>query len=166
MLERFKLGQIVNAVGLKGENKVYPYTDYKERFEELDQLFIEDKVYEIDRVRYQGNLAIVKFKGVDDRNAAEALKGKYLYIDRENARPLEEDEYFVPDLVGLKVCSPEGEVYGTLKDVIQNTAQDVYEVQKEDGGVFMIPAVKQFIKNVDIPGGVITVELIEGMLEG
>ena len=198
MLERFKLGQIVNAVGLKGENKVYPYTDYKERFEELDQLFIEDKVYEIDRVRYQGNLAIVKFKGVDDRNAAEALKGKYLYIDRvryqgnlaivkfkgvndrnaaealkgkylyidrENARPLEEDEYFVPDLVGLKVCSPEGEVYGTLKDVIQNTAQDVYEVQKEDGGVFMIPAVKQFIKNVDIPGGVITVELIEGMLE-
>ena len=165
MLERFKLGQIVNAVGLKGESKVYPYTDYKERFEELDRLYIEDKICEIERVRYQGNLAIVKFKGVDDRNGAEALKGKYLYIDRENARELEEDEYFVPDLVGLKVCSPEGEVYGTLKDVIQNTAQDVYEVEKPGGGVFMIPAVKQFVKKVDVPGGMITVELIEGMME-
>ena len=165
MLQRFKLGQIVNAVGLKGESKVYPYTDYKERFEELESLFIEDAPARIERVRYQGNLAIVKFEGVNDRNAAEALKGKYLYIDREHARELEEDEYFVPDLVGLKVCSTEGEVYGILKDVIQNTAQDVYEVEKPGGGTFMIPAVKQFVKKVDIPGGVITVELIEGMME-
>lgn len=165
MLERFKLGQIVNAVGLKGESKVYPYTDYKERFEELDRLYIGDRLCEIERVRYQGNLAVVKFKGVDDRNAAEALKGEYLYVDRENARELEEDEYFIPDLVGLKVCSPEGEEYGTLKDVIQNTAQDVYEVQKPEGGVFLIPAVKQFVKKVDLEAGVITVELIEGMME-
>ena len=165
MLERFKLGQIVNAVGLKGENKVYPYTDYKERFEELDQLFIEDKVYEIDRVRYQGNLAIVKFKGVDDRNAAEALKGKYLYIDRENARQLEEDEYFVPDLVGLKVCSPEGEVYGTLKDVIQNTAQDLFEVELPEGRKVLIPKVDEYVRDIDGSERRITVRLQEGILD-
>ena len=164
MLERFKLGQIVNAVGLKGESKVYPYTDYKERFEELDRLYIEDKVCEIERVRYQGNLAIVKFKGVDDRNAAEALKGKYLYIDRENARELEEDEYFVPDLVGLKVCSPEGEVYGTLKDVIQNTAQDVFEVVTDEGKQVLIPSVPAFVLDINEETGRITFHLIEGML--
>ena len=166
MLERFKLGQIVNAVGLKGESKVYPYTDYKERFEELDQLYIEDELWDIEKVRYQGNMAILKFKGVDDRNAAEALKGKYLYVDRAHARELEEDEYFVPDLLGMKVCSPEGEAYGTLKDVLQNTAQDVYVVEKPGDGLFMIPAVKQFVKKVDLDQRVITVELIEGMIDG
>ena len=83
MLKRFKLGQIVNAVGLKGESKVYPYTDYKERFEELDSLYIEDSLYKIEKVRYMGEMAIVKFEGVSDRNKAEALKGKYLYVQRK-----------------------------------------------------------------------------------
>lgn len=165
MLERFKLGQIVNAVGLKGESKVYPYTDYKERFEELDWLFIEDKKYEIEKVRYNGNMAIIKFAGVSDRNAAEALKGKYLYIDRENARELDEDEYFVPDLIGLEVKDEEGAHIGELSDVIQNSAQDVYEIKMDDGKKFMIPAVAAFILNVDMDSRIMTVRLIEGMID-
>ena len=165
MLKRFKLGQIVNAVGLKGENKVYPYTDYKERFEELDQLYIEDTVYEIEKVRYMGEMAILKFAGVSDRNGAEALKGKYLYIDRENARELEEDEYFIPDLIGMEVWDEKGSRIGRLSDVIQNTAQDVYEVEPPSGKKFLIPAVSAFILNIDMTAGKITVRLIEGMME-
>ncbi len=165
MLERFKLGQIVNAVGLKGENRVYPYTDYKERFEELDSLYIEDTVYEIEKVRYMGEMAIVRFKGISDRNAAEALKGKYLYIDRKNARQLGEDEYFIPDLMGMEVATEEDEALGVLSDVIQGTAQDVYEVQCPDGKKFLIPAVGEFILKVDTLNRKITVRLIEGMMD-
>lgn len=165
MLERFKLGQIVNAVGLKGESKVYPYTDYKERFEELDWLYVEEKKYEIEKVRYNGNMAIIKFAGVSDRNAAEALKGKYLYVDRENARELDEDEYFVPDLIDIEVKDEEGNHMGRLSDVIQNSAQDVYEIQMDDGKKFMIPAVAAFILKVDIDNRVMTVRLIEGMID-
>ncbi|MBQ4339694.1 MAG: 16S rRNA processing protein RimM [Firmicutes bacterium] len=165
MLKRFKLGQIVNAVGLKGESKVYPYTDYKERFEELDSLYIENTVYKIEKVRYMGEMAIVKFAGVSDRNAAEALKGKYLYIDRENARELGEDEYFVPDLIGLQVKDEAGENIGELCDVIQNSAQDVYEIKMPDGKTFMIPAVGEFILKVDMDNREMVVRLIEGMID-
>lgn len=165
MLERFKLGQIVNAVGLKGETKVYPYCDYKERFEELDSLFIEDELRVIEKVRYQGELAIIKFEGVGDRNAAEALKGKFLYIDRAHARKLSDDEFFIADLVGMEVVSEEGTVLGKLRDVIQGPAQDVYEVEKPEGGVFLVPAVAEFVKNVDMDSRVITIKVIEGMTD-
>ena len=165
MLNRFKLGQIVNAVGLKGENRVYPYTDYKERFEELKQLYIEDEIYEIEKVRYMGQMVIIKFVGISDRNAAEALKGKYLYIDRENARKLDEDEYFVADLIGMKVQDEAGNPVGTLSDVIQNTAQDVYEIELPEGKKFMIPAVGEFILDVDMDSRIMVVKLIEGMID-
>lgn len=165
MLNRFKLGQIVNAVGLKGENRVYPYTDYKERFEELKQLYIEDEIYEIEKVRYMGQMVIIKFVGISDRNAAEALKGKYLYIDRENARKLDEDEYFVADLIGMKVQDGAGNPVGKLSDVIQNTAQDVYEIELPEGKKFMIPAVGEFILDVDMDSRIMVVKLIEGMID-
>ncbi|MDO4482573.1 MAG: ribosome maturation factor RimM [Bacillota bacterium] len=165
MLKRFKLGQIVNAVGLKGESKVYPYTDYKERFEELDSLYIENKLYNIEKVRYMGEMAIVKFEGVSDRNAAEALKGKYLYVDRENARELGEDEYFIPDLIGIEVKDEDGGAVGKLSDVIQNAAHDVYEIEMADGRKFMIPAVGEFVLDVDMDRRVMTVRLIEGMID-
>lgn len=165
MLNRFRLGQIVNAVGLKGESKVYPYTDYKERFEELDSLYIENTVYEIEKVRYMGEMAVIKFAGISNRNDAEALKGKYLYIDRENARTLGEDEYFVPDLIGIDVKDEEGKFIGKICDVIQNSAQDVYEIEISKGKTFMIPAVGEFILNVDINNKEMIVRLIEGMID-
>lgn len=165
MLKRFKLGQIVNVVGLRGETRIYPYTDYKERFEELPELYIEDQLYSVERVRYMGEMAVVKFKGVDDRTAAEKLKGRYLYVDRQNARKLEADEYFIADLVGLAVCDEGGNRLGTLSDVIQNTAQDVYEVKRESGKSFYIPAVGEFILDVNMERRRMTVRLIEGMMD-
>ncbi|MBQ2846383.1 MAG: 16S rRNA processing protein RimM, partial [Firmicutes bacterium] len=96
---------------------------------------------------------------------AEALKGKYLYIDRENARELGEDEYFVPDLIGLQVKDEAGENIGELCDVIQNSAQDVYEIKMPDGKTFMIPAVGEFILKVDMDNREMVVRLIEGMID-
>ena len=168
MIERLRLGQIVNAVGLKGETRVYPYTDYKERFQELSWLYVQDQVYEIQRVRYMGQMVIIKFQGVEDRNEAERLKGSFLYVDRENARKLGEDEYFIADLVGLLVTDLQGNPLGTLSWVYQNGAQDVYEVTPPDEegkkqNPFLIPAVGEFIKEVDLQNRRMTVALIEGM---
>ena len=96
-MEKIKIGKIVNAVALRGEVKVYHYSDSKERFEELDQVIVERKgksqVYEIEKVRYQKDMVILKLKGVDDRNAAEALKESDVLITEADLKELPEDEH-------------------------------------------------------------------------
>jgi len=161
---KFKLGKIVSAVGLKGELKVYPYTDYKERFEELSELYIGTEIYQIEKVRYSGQLAVLKFKGIDDRTAAEKKRGEFLFIDREKARKLPEDTYYIADLVGLTVIDETGRLIGKLTDVIQNPAQDLYEITTEEGKKALVPAVDEFVEAVDIEGGTVTLHLIDGLI--
>ncbi len=163
-MEQFKLGKIVSAVGLKGEFKVYPYTDYKERFEEMKELYIEKDLHIIEKVRYSGQLVILKIQGIDDRTSAEKMRGKYLLIDRENARKLPDDSYYIADLIGLAAVDENGAAIGTVSDVIQNPAHDIYEILAADGRKILVPAVDEFVLNVDLEGGFIVLHLIEGML--
>lgn len=165
MVDRFRLGQITSSVGLKGEVKVYPYTDYLHRFNELKELYIENDRYRIETVRYTDSMAIIKFQGVDDRNQAELLKSKYLFVDKSEARELTEDEYYIVDLVGLQVIDEDEAVIGTLTDVIQNTSQDVYEIQTGEGKRFLLPAVGEFILNIDLEKRQMKTHLIEGLME-
>lgn len=164
-MEKIKIGQIVNAVALKGEVKVYNYSDYKERYEEIDYVYVEDKKTEIESVRYMKEMPIVKLKGANDRNAAEALKGKDLFIDETQLRELPEDTFYIRDLIGMDVKDTEGNKIGTLSDVIQNSAQDLYEVKLEDGKKTLIPAVGEFIVDISLEDKCITVNLIEGFLD-
>ena len=164
-MEKIKVGQVANAVGLKGELKVYHYSDYKERFEELSKIYLENTLYQISGVRYMKDLVILKLQGVDDRTEAEKHKGKDVYIDKTDIRVLPEDTYYIFDLIGMKVVDESGNIIGTLCDVIQNTAQDLYEVEKENKSKFLIPAVEEFILNIDIKNMIMTVRLIEGLME-
>ncbi|MBR7148854.1 MAG: 16S rRNA processing protein RimM [Firmicutes bacterium] len=164
-MEKIKLGQIVTAVGIKGEVKVYPYTDIPERFEEIDSLMIESKNAKINGVRYMKNMVILRLEGVDDRNAAEALRGKNLYIDRKDMWEMPEDTYLVKDLLGMTVMDPEGNRIGKLVDVIQNSAQDLYEIEREDGKKFLLPAVGEFVQTVNLNKRIMIVRLIEGLVE-
>ncbi|MCI8348275.1 MAG: 16S rRNA processing protein RimM [Firmicutes bacterium] len=166
-MEKIKIGKIVNAVALKGEVKVYSYSDYKERFEEIDRVILSDgREFKIENVRYQKNMAIIKFKGVDDRNGAEALKEKEVFITEEDLRELPDDTFYIRDLIGCKVCDSEsGMTIGVVSDVLQNTAQDIYQVDLEKGGQVLIPAVKEFIKSVDIDEKVVEVSLIPGFID-
>ncbi|MBQ6686694.1 MAG: 16S rRNA processing protein RimM [Firmicutes bacterium] len=164
-MEKIKLGQIVTAVGIKGEVKVYPYTDIPERFEEIDSLMIESKTAKINGVRYMKNMVILRLEGVDDRNAAEALRGKNLYIDRKDMWEMPEDTYLVKDLLGMTVMDPEGNRIGKLVDVIQNSAQDLYEIEREDGKKFLLPAVGEFVQTVNLNKRIMIVRLIEGLVE-
>ncbi|KXG79012.1 ribosome maturation factor RimM [Thermotalea metallivorans] len=170
MEKLLKVGQIVNTQGIRGEVRVYPLTDYKERFEELEWVYMDANTKEkffIERVRYKNNLVILKLKGIDDINVAEKYKNKYITISRENARKLPEDTYFITDLVGLKVYSEENELIGIMKNVIQSAGNDIYEVvsDKDPKKTILIPAVGEFIKEVNLDKGMIIVKIIEGLIE-
>jgi 16S rRNA processing protein RimM len=165
-METMLLGQITNAVGLKGELRVYPYTDYKEKFEELDYCIIEGLNYSIQNVRYMKGMVVLKLTGIEDRTTAESYKGKDLLLYRKDAPPLPADTYYIKDLIGLRVVDETGIEIGRVKDVIQHTAQDLYEVETMQGDeVFLVPAVEEFIKSIDLEEGVIRMHLIEGLME-
>lgn len=163
-MEKIKIGRIVNAVALRGEVKVYNYSGYRERYEELDSILVEDKEYEIEKVRYQQEMVILKLQGVNDRNAAEALKNRDVYITEEDLVELPEDTFYIRNLIGLKVVDDSG-VIGVMKDVLQPSAQDVYVIKTDGGQELMVPAVKEFVKEINLKEGYVKVELIEGMLE-
>lgn len=192
-MERIKIGKIVNAVALRGEVKVYHYSDCKERFSELDHIIVErngrSREYDIENVRYQKDMVILKLKGVDDRNAAEALKESDVMITEADLKELPEDTFYVRDLIGCRVYDTGGaggdganagesadgtgggqdtacrmREIGVVTDVLQNTAQDIYQVRTPDGREVLIPAVGDFVKEVNIGTKSIRVTLIPGMI--
>ena len=165
-MEKIKIGKIVNAVGLKGEVKIYNYSDSRERYEELDRIIVDSKEYEIERVRYQQEMVILKLKGVDDRDGSEALKTKDVFITEADLKELPEDTFYIRDLIGMEVENIEtGEKIGVMKDVLQNTAQDIYLIKTAGGRDVLIPAVSEFIKEINPDERKIRVKLIEGMLD-
>ncbi len=164
-MEKIKIGQVVNVVGLKGELKVYHYSDYKERFEELSKVYLDHQEFRIDGVRYLKEMVILKLEGISNRTEAETFKGKDVLIDKEDTRELPEDTYYIYDLIGLSVVDENGAVLGSVSDVIQNRTQDLYEVEKEDKSRFLIPAVEEFILNIDMESRTMIVRLIDGLME-
>lgn len=161
-----RIGKIVNTQGLKGDIRIYPDTDYAERFEEIEYLHVEglDKPLYITKVRYKKNLAIVKFEGIDHINDAEALKNKLVYTEKLDNNDLEEDRYYVEDLLGIKVVDRvKGEI-GVLKEILQNPAHDLYVIKTLDGREVLIPAVQEFIDEVNLDERVMYMTLIDGLL--
>jgi 16S rRNA processing protein RimM len=163
MSDRIKVGKITTAVGIKGEVKVYPYTDSAKRFEELEGVYADDTFMKIENVRYQKNLVILKFQGVNDRNTAESLRDRFLCIDRSELRELDEDEYFIFDLIGMEAVDQDNVHIGVVTDVIQNTAQDLYEIKKDDGKKYLVPAVYEIVTDIDINSGIMKINPIEGL---
>ena len=137
MEDLLRVGVIANTHGIRGEVKVFPTTDEKERFKDLKKVILdmgkEQRVLEIQSVRFFKNLVILKFKGIDNINDIEMYKGKDLLVTREDAVPLEEGEYFIADLLDLDVYSDEDEKIGVLYDVMQTGANDVYVSKLAEG---------------------------------
>lgn len=163
--DRIKVGKITGAFGIRGELKVYPYTDRPERFKDLDSVNAGDEIYKITGVRKQKNMILLRFEGIDDRNAAEKLKNRYLTINRDELRELDDDEYFIFDLIGLEAVDMDGSHIGKVTDVIQNSAQDLYEIETDDGKKHLVPAVYELIPEIDIDSGIMKIKPIEGLLD-
>ena len=134
MEDRFQVGIISSTHGIGGEVKVYPTTDDVKRFRKLKQVILdtgrEELTLEIERVRFFKQMVILKFREFQNINEVERFRGKSLYVTRENAVKLQKDEYFIADMIGMKVVSTEGEELGELTDVLQTGANDVYVVKK------------------------------------
>ena len=163
-----QVGAILDTHGLRGEVKVFPTTDDPSRYDDLEEveLLTKEGKYlhlEVERVRYFKNLVIVKFKHYDNINDIEQYKKCNLYVTRENAVELEEDEYFVADLIGLTAKSDEGEVLGTLTDVLTTGANDVYVIKGADGEELLVPAIHDCVQEVNVEGGYVVLHLLPGL---
>lgn len=151
----FLLGVIVKAQGIKGEVKVKPYTDTPDVLCRLKSIFIDDSEYDITSSRSDNTATYFKLEGVDDRNMAETLRSKEIYVDKSNAPKLPKDRYYIDDLIGCSVCDDSGEELGELVNILQNGANDVYVIKGAKGEI-LIPALKSVIKKIDIRKGEIT----------
>ena len=165
--EYFCIGVITEPHGIKGEVKVYPTTDDPDRIAELDEIILrgggKDRVVHPASVRWQKDRLIIKFKEINDRNETETLRKYELYVTRENAVELDENEYYVQDLIGLDVYNEGNEHIGKLDDVIRTGANDVYQILKNDGRELLLPAISECIIEVDIENGRMTVHVMEGL---
>ena len=163
----FRIGQIVNTQGLKGEVRVYPYTDDINRFDELEYFYI-DKNLNIELIEQpvidKGNMVIMKIKDIDSIELAEKLKTKNMYIGREQGRELDEGEFFVSDLIGLDVFTVDGEKVGVLKDVLQHAINDVYVVSSGEKE-YLIPSIEKFVPTIDLDQNKMIIDPIKGMLD-
>lgn len=166
-LTHFKVGKIVNTQGLKGEVRVYPFTDDINRFDDLDTFYIDkdfNTKWNVERVRYKGNLVIMKIKDIDSIERAELLRDKFIYVSREDGRELDEEEYFIADMIGIEVFTVDGEKVGELKDVLQYAANDVYVVKGEEKE-YLIPAIMKFVPTIDMNERKMIIDPIKGMLD-
>ncbi|TQQ84626.1 16S rRNA processing protein RimM [Peptacetobacter hominis] len=164
----FKVGKIVKTQGLKGDVRVLPSTDDIYRFDFLEVFYLgndRDTEWEMENVRYKGNLVIMKIKGIDRVEDAERLVGKNIYVSRDESFELEEGEFFIADMIGIEVFTVSGERVGVLKDVLQYAANDVYVIKNDEGKEFLIPAVMKFVPEIDIEEGKMIIDPIKGMLE-
>ena len=166
--ETVLIGRVIKPHGLRGEVRIFPETDFPERFEQNKRLLLRlgKKVtwVHVESLRWQGNCLLIRFSGIDTRHDAEHIRNADVEIPRSWCHHLPQGEYYIADLIGLKVRTEAGESIGKLVDVIQQTAQDIYVIL---GGAdeILIPAVPQFIKRIDLKKGEIIIDPIEGLLD-
>ena len=164
--EFLEAGKIVTAHGIRGEVKVMPYTDTPELLCEFDRLFIGKNRDEIgvERSRVFKSTVIMKLEGIDTPEAEEKLRNKLLYMHRDDLE-LDEDTYFIQDLIGLEVRDADsGEVYGKIDDVMQTGANDVYVIKGTERE-YLVPAIADVVVSTDVDGGVMTIRPLEGLFD-
>lgn len=168
MEQLLQVGVITQPHGVRGEVKVFPTTDDPVRFKKLKKVILDtgkEKLdLEVEHVKFFKQFVIVKFKEFDNINDIERYKRCPLLVTRENAVSLEEDEYFVADMIGMKVITEDGTEFGTLSDVMETGANDVYVIDSKEHGEVLMPAIKECVLNVDMESGIITVHLMSGLI--
>ena len=167
MTKYLEIGQIVNTFGIKGMVKIKPFTDDIRRFGKLKKVYIKNQnveEYEIEEVKYHKDMVLIKFKGIENPEQANALRNFYLLVKREDEEPLEEGRYYIVDMIGLEVYTDEGNLLGILDDIFNTGSNDVYVVKDELGKQILLPAIKEVIKDVNIEDKKIIVHLLPGLV--
>ena len=163
------IGRVANTHGVKGMLKILPTTEDLKRFELLKELYIENikgitEKFQIKEIKYLKQFVLLQLEGIEDMNKAMLYKQGIVKIPKEQALPLDKDEYYVFDLIGLKVITNDGNELGVLKNIIFTGSNDVYEVEDSNNNTILIPAIKECIINIDISEKIILVKLLEGLI--
>lgn len=156
MRDILRVGKIVNTHGLKGEVKVIALTDDPKRYNDLDFVLIDEVERKIQGCKFQKDRVIVKIEGIDSIEEAEKYKNKYMEIPREYAVPLEEDTYYIADIIGCNVYDTEGKSLGEVYDVIQTKNNDVYWIRKPKE--LLIPVLLDIVTDIDVENRKITIK--------
>ena len=162
------VGQIVGAFGIRGEVKVLPQTDFPDRFARTPTLYLGDAraPRAVQSARQHQRIVLLKLDGVDDATTAQQLRGLTLWIPEAERMPLTDDQFYLHDVVGLKVVHVNGQPLGDVVDFITGSGNDLFVVRATPGGrEVLLPAVREFIRELDIPGGVLRVDPIPGLFD-
>ena len=169
MEQFFQVGVISSTHGVHGEVKVYPTTDDPRRFLKLKEVLLDTpKGYmtlKVEKVRFFKQMVIVKFKDYDTIESIQMYRNRGLYVPREEAVPLEEDEYYVADLLGMDVYLEDGALFGKVRDVMQTAANDVYVIASVNHGEVLVPAIADCIRGVSVEENRMTIHLLDGLVE-
>lgn len=159
-----EIGKIVNVHGLKGEVKVYPWCDSPDFLCEFDTLYTNkgSSSIVVEKARVQKNMVIMKIKGVDTVEDAQSMRNKVIYMNRDDVE-LEDGSYFIQDLIGLEVFDADTNAfYGTLVDVLETGANDVYTIRNEElHKEYLIPAIPDVVISTDIKNNKMTIKPLE-----
>jgi len=162
------VGKIAQPYGLQGYVKIFAYSEIPERFFDLKTVYIESdfgmRGLIVEDVQLHNQVVVLKLQGIDSREMAQTLTMQEVWVPEDQKIELPEDDYFIHDLLGLQVFDVDGLFVGELVDVLQGGGNDVYQVQKGEAEI-LIPAVSAFIRQIDLPGKKMIVQLIEGMGE-
>lgn len=168
MNDRLKVGCITSVHGVHGEVKVYPTTDDPKRFKQLKRVIAVtskgEKELNIRSVKFFKNMVILGFEEINNPDDVVIYKGADLLIDRDQAVELNDDEYFMADLIGMKTISDDGTLKGELFDVLETGANDVYVINLDDGRSFLLPAIHECILDVDVEKRIMKFHMLEGLL--
>lgn len=169
MEKLLRVGVIANTHGVRGEVKVYPTTDDVNRFKKLKETILdtgkEQITLNVVSARFFKNMVVLKFKEFDNINDVEKYKGCDLLVTRENAVKLKKGEYFIADILGADIYLEDGSHFGTLRDVMQTGANDVYVVDTDDKKEVLIPSIPQCIIERNIEEKKVVVHLLKGLID-
>lgn len=167
MEKYLEIGKIVSVHGLSGEVKVEPWCDSPDILCSHKTLYFSkgEKKIKVKKSRVQKNMAIIKLEGINTVEDAQSLRNKVLYVDRESLK-LPENTYFIADLIGMEVLDSDTEKsYGTICDVTQTGANDVYHIKAADGKMYYIPAIADVVKSTDIEAGIMKITPLRGLFD-
>ena len=172
MTERFVIGKIINAHGIRGEVKVFPITDDAKRFKKLKKVILSKDPegdpgisYDVESTRIDKDFVLVKFRQTEDRTAAEKLKGLFLSVGREDAVKLPEDRFFIADLIGLEAVDDDIGSLGVVNDVYETGANSILSIRRSGKRDLQVPFLKTVCYEVDTASGIIRTRLPEGLYE-
>jgi 16S rRNA processing protein RimM len=163
------IGKAVKPFGVKGEMKIEPLTDFPERFKDLNRVHLvspagKEIVCEVKSVRYAGEMPLLVFNGYDSPEKAKALNGWLVKVPDEEASPLPDGHYYWYELIGMEVCSENGEKLGTIVDIFETGSNDVYVMKRGRKEVYL-PATKEVIKQIDRKAKQMVIHLMDGLME-